>query len=190
MDKLYKKLSVYLAENQVISKNDKELYEYATKVVVHGLINIGVTILIGFFFGMLKEAIVLHFSFMIVRKFSGGLHMKSYIACMLTSSIIFLFALIVIKYLEENKLSVSFYIIVILLSIITIVLAPLENTNKNLSNKEKVVYKVICTIIIIIFTILSIFLINKKISFEYGYSIGVSIVLNGLLLLLGYCFSN
>ena len=44
MDMFYKKLSLYLSKNQNISKDDEELSEYASKVVVHGIINIAITI--------------------------------------------------------------------------------------------------------------------------------------------------
>ena len=39
MDKLYRRISSFLVENHNISKDDKELYEYAAKVMVHGIIN-------------------------------------------------------------------------------------------------------------------------------------------------------
>lgn len=74
MDMFYKKLSLYLSKNQNISKDDEELYEYAAKVVTHGIINIFITILIGIFFGMLKECICLFITFFILRKYTGGLH--------------------------------------------------------------------------------------------------------------------
>ena len=63
MDMFYKKLSLYLSENQNISKDDEELYEYAAKIVIHGIINIIVTILIGAFSGMLKECFYFFISF-------------------------------------------------------------------------------------------------------------------------------
>ena len=67
MNMIYKKLSLYLSKNQNISKDDEELYEYATKIVVHGIINIVVSILIGMSVGLLKECICLFITFFILR---------------------------------------------------------------------------------------------------------------------------
>lgn len=55
MDMFYKKLSLYLSKNQNISKDDEELYEYAAKVVVHGIINIAITILNWYIFWNVKR---------------------------------------------------------------------------------------------------------------------------------------
>ena len=85
MDMFYKKLSLYLSENQNISKDDEELYEYAAKVIIHGIINFVITILIGIFFGMLKECVCFFITFFVLRKFTGGIHAKKYINCLSSS---------------------------------------------------------------------------------------------------------
>lgn len=81
MEKYYKKLSLLLSENKNISKDDEELYEYAIKVLSQGVIGFFVSIFIGFSFGMMRECAWFIFPFLLIRKFTGGLHCKKYFYC-------------------------------------------------------------------------------------------------------------
>lgn len=56
MNTIYEKISAILIKNHAINENDKELYEYAIKLTVHGIINIIVIVIVGIFFGMLKQS--------------------------------------------------------------------------------------------------------------------------------------
>ena len=63
MNNFYKRFSLYLQKNKMISKNEQESYEYACKVFIHGIINIIITIIIGLIFGMIKETLCFLISF-------------------------------------------------------------------------------------------------------------------------------
>lgn len=185
MDMFYKKLSLFLSKNQNISKDDEELYEYAAKVVVHGIINIAITILIGIFFGMLKECVCLFITFFILRKFTGGIHAKKYINCLLSSEILISISLYIIKIcIKYNFNSILFVCIIFLSSIVLIILSPLENENKPLSNYEIKVYKLILTILLFI-NLIWIFHLNYKES-SLLYVFGIGQILTMILLLCGY----
>ena len=157
MDMFYKKLSLYLSENQNISKDDEELYEYAAKVIIHGIINFVITILIGIFFGMLKECVCFFITFFVLRKFTGGIHAKKYINCLSSSGILISISLYIIKICVKYDFNSIFFVgIIILSSFALIILSPLENQNKPLSNYEIKVYKLILTILLFSFLISSI----------------------------------
>ena len=132
MDMFYKKLSLYLSKNQNISKDDEELYEYAAKVVTHGIINIFITILIGIFFGMLKECICLFITFFILRKYTGGLHASKYIYCLISSIVLMILSLFIIQYLEQNSCHMLFLGILIVFTILIWIFAPIDNKRKKL----------------------------------------------------------
>lgn len=189
MDRFYKKLSLYLSENQNISKDDEELYEYAAKVVVHGIINIAVTILIGIFFEMLKECICFFTTFFVLRKFTGGIHAKKYINCLLSSGILISISLYIIKICIKYDFNSIFFVgMIIFSSFVLIILSPLENQNKPLSNYEIKIYKLILIILLFINLIWIFYLIYKNSSLLYAFGLGQ--ILTTILLLCGYYVKN
>lgn len=189
MDMFYKKLSLYLSENQNISKDDEELYEYAAKVIIHGIINFVITILIGIFFGMLKECVCFFITFFVLRKFTGGIHAKKYINCLSSSGILISISLYIIKICVKYDFNSIFFVgIIILSSFALIILSPLENQNKPLSNYEIKVYKLILTILLFINLIWIFYLIYKKSSLLYAFGLGQ--ILTTILLLCGYYVKN
>lgn len=182
MDKYYKKLSLFLVRNHKINKNDSELYEYAIKVVVHGIINIVVTVIVGLLFEMLKECLCVFFVFFILRKFTGGLHSNKYIYCLISSVVLMILSLFIIKYFEQNHYHIIFLSLVTIFTILIWILAPIDNHNKLLSATEKNIYKIISRILTTFFYIISIyFLLNE---FKFCYSFGFGIILTSLLLII------
>lgn len=184
MDMFYKKLSLYLSENQNISKDDEELYEYATKVMVHGIINIAITILIGILFGMLKECVCLFITFFILRKFTGGLHASKYIYCLISSIVLMILSLFTIQYLEQNSCYMLFLGILIVSTILIWIFAPIDNKRKKLSIKEKKVYKYFSVILSLIFLLIVLVFMYK--SFIIAYSCGIGVIITSLLLILAF----
>lgn len=182
MNMIYKKLSLYLSKNQNISKDDEELYEYATKIVVHGIINIVVSILIGMSVGLLKECICLFITFFILRKFTGGLHVSKYIYCLISSIILMIFSLFIIKYLEHNSYQILFLVALIVSTILIWIFSPIDNKRKELSIKEKKVYKYFSIILSAIFLLVVLILLYNN--FIIAYSFGMGIIITSLLLIL------
>ena len=173
MDKYYRKLSVFLVSNNSIKKSDSELYEYAAKVFFQSMISIVVTIFIGIVFGMIKECLCFIFVFIILRKFTGGLHAKKYSHCLISSTILITISLIVVKFLERNSFQIVFYCITIIATIVICILAPIESNNKPLSLKERKVYKVVSNVLSLVLLMLVYFLWLKNSVFLYSVGNGL-----------------
>lgn len=185
MDKFYKYCSTFLIKNEKICSDDRELYEYAIKILIHAILNIAVTVLIGSFFGMLKECFCLLITFFVLRKFTGGIHAKKYLNCMINSIVLISISLVIIKLcINYNFSKQCFFGVIIISAIILILLSPIENQNKPLSKKEKKVYKLISSILTLINLVLMLFLIYVKSSMVYAFGVGQ--VLTTVLLIFGY----
>ncbi len=182
MDKYYKKLSSFLIQNHNIDKGDRELYEYAVKIIVHGIINIVITILIGLLFGMIKECLCFYITFFILRKFTGGFHAKTYADCLFSSVIIIVMTLFAIKYLEQQHYKVLFIIVVVISTIIIVALAPVENKNKKLSKRERRIYKFVSVGISL--TLMFVVILLLDCSPVTVLPIGMGLILTGILLAL------
>ncbi len=187
MDVFCEKLSSFLIKNQNISKDDRELYEYALKVLIQGFVNIVITIFIGFLFNMIKESFCFFITFFILRKFTGGLHARKYVNCLLSSLVIMLFSLFCIKYLEQNNKQILFIIVVITSIIFICFFSPLDNQNKKLSINEKKTFKYFAILFSTVFLIIVLVLIIKKSLLAYSFGMGIIIV--SILLIIGKMYN-
>ena len=144
-------------------------------------------LVIGFFFNMIYECLILYFSFIAIRKFAGGYHAKTPIICYMVSITIIITSLLLLKSLTKHNLIDQLYYLFVssalIALIIIVVISPLDNKNKTLNSKEKKVYKLISIIIstILFFISLSIFNLNET----YSIAILFGIILNALTLLIG-----
>lgn len=183
MDKYYKSFSSFLINNDFIKADDSELYEYAAKVVIHGIINIVITILIGVFMGMIRQCLALFVTFFILRKFTGGLHAEKYAVCLLSSSFLMAIALLVIRMLENRSLRISVIATVCVSILVIILFSPVDNKNKRLNQREKKIYWKISVALSVVALIITMILLLLQM--KIGYSIGVGVVLTSALVLCG-----
>ena len=149
--------------------------------MTHGIINIFITILIGIFFGMLKECVCLFITFFILRKYTGGLHASKYIYCLISSIVLIILSLFIIQYLEQNSCHMLFLGILIVFTILIWIFAPIDNKRKKLSIKEKKVYKYFSVILSLIFLLIVLFFLYKN--FIIAYSFGMGLIITSMLLI-------
>ncbi len=176
MNKFYKICSSFLVKNRMICKKDEEIYEYAIKIFVQGFICLLVTSLVAFFTGMLKESFFIFSTFVILRKFTGGLHAKKYFVCLVGSTILVVLSLYIVDLLKSN-LYRPIFIVVLLISMINIwFFSPIKNKNKSLNKKERKIYKFISIFITLIIMFLTLILLKKNSEIQYTFGIGEILV--------------
>jgi accessory gene regulator B len=65
-----------MAQSEIISVEDNELYEYGLHQSFILLANIFTTILVGWIFNMMIESIIFLLAFVPLRSYAGGYHAK------------------------------------------------------------------------------------------------------------------
>lgn len=184
IEKVCDKIIGILITKNFILEDDKELYIYALKITIQSVLNVFAVVITGVLLGMLKESIMMFISFFVLRKFIGGLHLDKYIYCFISSQMIHLVGLLLVKkqWLIENEV----FIIILLLSVILILLiAPVTHPNKSISSKERRVFKGISIISALLLSSVSILTIIDLDFLWVGYSIGTSLVISSLLMCIG-----
>ena len=178
----YENIISYFIKEECISKEDKDLYIYALKIMLRGITNFIIVITIGLLLGMLTESIVFFASFFLLRKFVGGLHAESYIVCFCSSILLFALGMFAVKYAKCT--SQLFFTLLFVSTVLIICFSPVKNPNKPMNSKEFVVYKKISIITTTILTFISIlcFFVHKT---SIGYSIVFSQTLVTILMILG-----
>lgn len=170
------KVACSLCGNNKLSQ-DYELYEYATYIVLSALLHISTVVVLGLIFNLVVESIIFYCSFVAIRKFAGGYHAKTPIRCYIFSTFTITIGLIIYKFLESyDNLIITILIMLITLgcSICIFMLAPLDNENNPLSNKEKQYYRIISIINMLILFISSIILLLLKTNYGFAIILGIS----------------
>lgn len=171
------KLTDWLIWLEAIPKEERELYEYAAYNFFITISPLMLAILFGIFMGHLMESIMLVTPFMIIRKFSGGYHMKNSTSCFLTSCFILIVCIILSCKL---KYDMKMGIVVLLSSVSLITFSPLDSQNRRLDEEEKRQYKKMTCIFTMVFVALF-FLLAYIEQYRFATCIAVGIALTSVL---------
>ncbi len=166
----------WLLQKGAISEEDCELYAYSAFSLILGIAPVLITVLLGLLTGMLKEGLLMIAPFIIIRKFSGGYHLKSTVTCIITSTGIIGLGLLIIWLSVRNTWYMPIGILSLLAAVSICIFSPIDSEDRRLSEKEKNVFGLIARIMILtaigLCTALMLFnLMNAAVSIETGICI-------------------
>lgn len=131
-----------LAENDVLSAEDKPLYVYGLHQLWITLLNLATAVAIGFLAGMLWEGLLFLAVYISLRKFAGGYHAKTELHCYVLSTILLCVALSAIYSIDYIQMgNAALLAIFFTASIVIVLIAPVGNPSKPLDSIEQVVYQ-------------------------------------------------
>ena len=140
---MFSNMSVRIAdkfiEKHIITAEDREIYQYGFQQFFSVALNLITMIAIGIAFGMVLECIAFLAAYMPLRSFACGFHAKTAVRCYIYSIIMIVIVLSIMKFAALGGIIVGCmsgigYLILILL-------APIEDGNKPLDEKEQVRYR-------------------------------------------------
>lgn len=171
MKKFSEKLINVFIEHNIIDEKDCELYVYGASQAITMLLNFITIIVIGIIFDMLWQSVLFTITYIPIRTYAGGFHCRTPIKCYIFSVIM---QIIILFLLKINFLNDSIIILLISLfgSILSILLAPVEDINKKLDNLEIKVFRKKAIINIVIIQILT-FLTLKFTQFSLTTSLAI-----------------
>lgn len=161
---LSKKITNYIIKKGIIANNDYELYQYGFQCFLELSISTICSIIIALILKMLPECILFFLFFIPLRSYNGGLHLKTYIACFLSSCMILITTLLAVKYIDI-PIKISF--ITLISCIISIkIIGPVNHPNRKVNNSENKIFiwKTNISLLLSFFSAL-LFLYLKKTSF-------------------------
>lgn len=177
-----KLFSEWLVKNEIVEKNNRELYEYGFwqgSVLLFNLLTIA---LVGIILEMLWQSVIFTIAYGSLRPLAGGFHARTQSKCYIYSV---LMLIITLKLLCWNQWDIPSCMIVLITSdIIIFKLAPVEDENKPLDDLEVAVYQHRSRIVCGTLTIISLFflLINR---IEISNCIMMSVMVVAVMLVLG-----
>ncbi len=161
MKKLADKLTQFIMVKGIIREEDYALYHYGLQTGMELMLCVIISIIVASKLGILLQSLVVAVILFSLRAYICGIHMKKYISCLISSTV-----LITVGPFLVNKLSLSKNIITVISFLLTALLHKLSyKTIAYHSDKEEIPFftkqrKRILNIIVI--TILGLWLCNKN----------------------------
>lgn len=161
-------------------EEDRELYEYAAYSFLFSLLPLCLVIILGCVMGMVTEGVLMILPFMLIRKFSGGFHLKSPIACLISSTLLLSAFLLMIKFVANGQYLVPFSCLVAASALHVFLCSPIDNEARRLSEKEYAVFKRVARTMSALFLFLNIILLFLH-QPRFSVSVGAGVILTALL---------
>mgnify|MGYP000755320609 FL=1 len=164
----------WLIQQQAITEEDREIYTYAVDNMVFLLIPLAMVLVIGGIIHTIRQGIVMIIPFMLLRKFSGGYHAKTFFRCMIISCLLLFLCM-------EITIHISYSWNILVFAGIAgsslIIQSPIDSENKRLEEVQKRQYrKIVCGFVM--FFLALIFILWKLNAQKYAVSIAVGIWLS------------
>lgn len=140
---LSKKIVKRLIKNNVIKKNQTDIYIYGFSLIISNFIGFFTVLTLSLILKSISAGLIFLLIIITLRANTGGYHAKSYFLCNLILNLSFLICFYFSKInLKYTFISFFLQIFIIIFSIIIIIkFIPIENKNKRILKKRKV-YKI------------------------------------------------
>ena len=173
--RLAKNISSFFVTNNIIKSEDKEVYDYSLEIMLSTILNGLVVLLIAILTRSFLLSIVYLVGFLPLRGMAGGYHAKTHFRCMLVLLFTYSAFLLVIKFIPQNAVVYSLAVSVLLSFLLIFILAPVEDKNKPLSEKEVKKLKKKSRVAVAVYTvaIVVIFLLLPNKLYALALSLGV-----------------
>lgn len=177
INKISESLTDVLVKKEVISKDEYEIYQFGIDCFIMKSIHIISYFILALIFHKLPELAVFLIAFIPLREYAGGYHAKTSLKCYFVSCIAVISYLILISYINQDIFIYS-YIIAIVASILILLIAPVETSNKPLDEKEKTVFKKrACLLTVVELSLVILLWVTKFYQMSFIISIGLFYVL-------------
>lgn len=143
IDKFATSITDVLLANGIVDAEDCEIYEYGINLILSGFLGGFVIIVLSFLMGRFELGVMFLGVIIPVRMYTGGYHADTHMMCNVVFSIVYIFSIVLYEWLVGLNLQNVIWIATIISVVLIGVLAPLENSNKPITKKEKRKYKII-----------------------------------------------
>ena len=150
MNKIAEIICKWLIKTGGISADDRELYQYAIYSFLFEFAPLIIVLILGYIIKIPLEGILFIVPFLLIRKFSGGFHLQSATVCFCLSSIVLFLFLLFIKRMLYFQIAILFSCIVVLAAVCIIMFSPIDSEARQLSPKEKKVFRKVAIVLTII----------------------------------------
>lgn len=180
IDRISDRVAFWLAKKGNISYEEQELYAYAVYSLLFGMLPVIIASIAGMVWGNLKESVTMIVPFMLVRKFSGGYHLKSARVCFCISTALITIFCGILRYVAQSEELRYISALLIISSICLFLYSPIDSEERKLDISEQRLFRRIARVMVVLF--MSVYFL-MVLSGKYGYAaaVGMGVILAALL---------
>lgn len=182
--KLSSKITELLINRDVISSENKELYDYGFFILLSQMLYFIIALIFGIIFNVLLQSVVFYIAFQFIRKYAGGYHASTEGRCEIMSTLSILACIVMIWLSRSYDFPLLLFCISLVAVLVIALLCPLDTPEKPLSNKELKYFRKISWLILFIIAAL----IVVSYIFEWSYIFSpccMSLILESILIIAG-----
>lgn len=177
----------FFIRKKIFPEEERDIYQYGFELCVSSVIGILIVLGIGLISGRFWESVIFYIVFCFTRLFSGGFHAPTYLLCKLTFASVFILVL-ALDWLFCGIVEYYWYVLYLYSFIIICRFAPVENSNKKLTEHDKVRSKVICIVEMMICPF--VMLLFYKLNSELYHIVALTLFFVANLMLLGIVYER
>ena len=177
----------FFIRQKIFPEEQGEIYQYGFELWVSSVIGILTVLMIGIISGRFWESVIFYIVFCFTRLFSGGFHAPTYLLCKIIFATVLLLVL-ALDWLLCDIVHYYWYILYFYSFIIICRFAPVENSNKKLTEHEKVRSKVICIVELMICPL--VMLLLNSLNSELYHIVALTLFSVANLMLLGIFYER
>lgn len=146
-----------LLKHRVIQEDSFDVYVYGFELLLSSLFSTCLIIVSGLIIHKILETIAFLVVFIVLRSYSGGYHASKYFVCTIVTLCVYASVMAASSLLAVNYLA---FVILCILGIVPLsIWAPIENPNKEISQKRKRIYKVISIVLFLSFVLFGVLIL-------------------------------
>lgn len=156
ISKVSNRITQKLVKRNIISDEEKELYDYGLFMIISYMTFFLISILFGIALNILFPSILFYISFCLVRNFAGGIHANSEIKCDIITTVSIIISEILIRLFIDYVFVKLAFLMLVIASVCLCLIKPVATTQKEISQQEKLHFHKIVVVLTVTFFIISI----------------------------------
>ena len=175
------KVAVYIIKQGNLDEKKKAVLSYGVFNMIQPIISIFLTVIFGFIFNVLLEALIISISASLLRKSSGGAHASSAERCLVAGVLIFTVIAGFTKFFLVNLSLLTLSVILVILSFFSVYIivkySPVDNSAKPIKDKDVEKFRKKSIKILIVFLLISGVFLGASFRWEFCINISSAIIL-------------
>lgn len=144
-----------LLKNEIIEAEKIEVYQYGYEIMLSTVITFMIVLVSGIVLNCLPAALLYFLIFAVMRQICGGYHAQHYWSCNTLFAMVTVSVLLLFKFFPMDGIGAIHYIFLLFSVLVVFVYAPVENENKPISEKRKVLFRKISRGAVVIIALVS-----------------------------------
>lgn len=144
-----------LLKNDIIEVDKIEIYQYGYEIMISTIITFVIVLISGILLNCLPAALLYFGIFAVLRQICGGYHAKHYWSCNTLFAVTTVIVLLLFKFFPLEEIALIHYTFLLFSVLVVFVYAPVENKNKPISEKRRLLFRKISRVAVVFIAIAS-----------------------------------